>query len=345
MALVDAFKGSAFSMSSLAEAINVVPNTYGRVREIGLFRAKALPTTTFQIEFKNGVLNLLNTSARGGTNGTVGRSPKRNIRNYSVFHIEHDEFIYADDIQNVRAYGSEMQLQALTELVNDKLETLVGKFDITEEWHLVQSIQGKLLDADGTELFNAFTDFGVTEKSVDFVLGTSTTNVNAKILEVVRHIEDNALGETVTGVHALVDSAWFDKLVAHPQIVDAYKFYTSTQQPLRSDTRRGFTHMGVTFEEYRGKATYLNPNDTVTTRAFIPAGEARFFPLGTRQTFLNYHGPADFVSAANKPGQRLAIKMLPDPSGKDKFVGMHAQMNPFALCTRPAMLVKGTSSN
>lgn len=345
MALIDAFKGSAFSMSSLAEAINIVPNTYGRVRELGLFRSRALPTTTFQIEFKNGVLNLLNTSARGGAAGTLGRSPKRNIRNYSVFHIEHDEFIYADDIQNVRAYGSENQLQALTELVNDKLETMVGKFDITEEWHFVQAIQGKLVDADGTELFNAFTDFGVTEKSIDFVLGTAGTDVDAKIMELLRHIEDNAQGETVTGVHGLVDSAWFDKFVAHPQIKEAYKYYTSTQQPLRNDVRRSFTHKGLTIEEYRGKATYLNPNDTVTTRAFIPAGEARFFPLGTRQTFLNYYGPADFVSAANRPGQRLAIKMLPDPSGKDKFVGMHAQSNPFALCTRPALLVKGTTSN
>lgn len=345
MAMIDAFKGSAFSMISLAAAINVVPNSYGRVRELGLFRPKALPTTTFKIEFKNGVLNLLQTSARGGSAGTVGRSPKRNIRNYEVFHIEHDEFIYADDIQNVRAFGEENQLQSLTDLVNDKLETLSGKFDITEEWHLVNAIQGKLVDADGTELFNAFTDFSITEKSVDFVLGTGSADIDAKTLEVVRHIEDNALGETVTGVHALVGSTWFDKFVAHPQIKDAYKFYTSTQEPLREDVRRRFVHKGVVFEEYRGRATYLNPNETVTTRAFIADSEARFFPLGTRQTFLQHYGPADFVSAANKPGQRLAIKMLPDPSGKDKFVGMHAQTNPFPLCTRPALLVKGTTSN
>jgi hypothetical protein len=80
MALIDAFSGNAFRMSSLAEAINVVPNTYGRVRELGLFRAKSLPTTTFYIEFKNGVLNLLNTSPRGGNNPTLARTPKTTSR-------------------------------------------------------------------------------------------------------------------------------------------------------------------------------------------------------------------------------------------------------------------------
>lgn len=345
MPMIDIFSGNAFRQSSLTDAINIVPNTYGRVRELGLFRGRGIPTTTFYIEFKNGVLNLLNTSPRGGNAGTVGRSPKRNIRDYRVFHIEHDEFIYADDIQNVRAFGSEVQLQALTELVNDKLETLVNKFDITEEWHLVNAIQGRLVDADGTELFNAFTDFGVSQTSVDFTFATLTADMGARLVQIARHMEDNLLGETMTGVHGLVGSTWFDRFISHPSIVDAYKFYSSTQEPNREDVRRRFVHKGVVIEEYRGRATYLNPNDTVTTRAFIADTEARFFPVGTRQTFLNYYGPADFVSAANKPGQRLSVRMLPDPSGKDKFVGMHAQTNPFALCTRPALLVHGFSSN
>lgn len=344
MALIDAFGGSAFKMSSLADSINVVPNSYGRVRDLGLFRAKPLPTTNFQIEFKNGILNLLNTSARGGHGGTVGRSPKRNIRNYSVLHIEHDEFIYADDIQNVRAFGSEMQLQSLQELMNDKLETLANKFDITEEWHMVNAIQGKLTDADGTALFNGFTDFSVTEKSVNFDFANVNADMGLKLMEVLRHQEDNLLGETMTGAAALVSSSWFDSFTTHVSIKEAYKYYASVQEPLREDIRRRFVHKGVAIEEYRGSATHLASDETVTTRAFIPNNEARFFPLGTRQTFQQFYGPADFVSAANKPGQRLAVKMLPDPSGKDKFVGAHAQMNPFWLCARPALLVKGTAS-
>ena len=344
MALIDAFKGSAFKMSSLADAISVVPNSYGRVRELGLTRTRNIPTTTFQIEFKNGVLNLLNTSTRGGSGGTVGKSPKRNIRNYSVLHIEHDEFIYADDIQDVRAYGSEYMLQGLTELMNDKLETLSNKFDITEEWHLVNMIQGKLIDADGTELFNAFTDFGESETSIDFDFGNANANMGTKLLNVVRHMEDNLLGESMTGAHALVDSDWFDAFTTHTSVEEAYKYYASVQEPLREDTRRRFVHKGVAIEEYRGTASYLDADDTVTNRKFITANEARFFPLGTRQTFQNFNGPADFVSSANKPGQRLNVRMLPDPSGKDKFVGVHAQMNPFWLCTRPALLVRGHST-
>lgn len=338
MALIDAFKASMFKQSSLGASINVVPNTYGRVRELGLSRMKAVPTKTVIVEFKNGVLNLLGTSARGGAGGTVSLSPKRQARNYELLHIEHDAFIYADDIQDIRAFGQEHQQQALQELVNDELEGLAAKFDITEEWHLANMIQGKLVDADGTELFNAFTDFGVTRTAVDFDFGNANADMGAKALAVVRHVEDNLLGEVTTGVHALVDEAFFDKFTTHASITEAYKYYASVQEPLRNDTRRSFTHKGLTIEEYRGTATTLNADNTTTSRKFIPANEGAAFPLGTRNTFQTYYGPADFVSSANKPGQRLVVKMLPDPSGKDKFVGIHAQSNPFHLCARPALL-------
>jgi len=42
--------------------------------------------------------------------------------------------------------------------------------------------------------------FGITQKSVDFALGTDSTDIDAKINEVLRHIEDNLLGEVMTGV-------------------------------------------------------------------------------------------------------------------------------------------------
>lgn len=344
MALIDAFAGSAFKQSTLGDAIRVVPNMYGRVGELRLARTRAVPTTTVQIEFKNGVLNLLPFSTRGAGGGTVGRSPKREMKTFSLLHIEHDEFIYADDIQDVRAYAQEHQQQALTELTNDKLETMAGKFDITEEWHLSNMIQGRIIDADGTVVFNAFTDFGVTRREIDFDLGNANSDVDKHCVDIVRHMEDNALGEPVQGAHVLVDEAFFDAFIKHPVIRDAYKFYASVQEPLRDDVRRSFTHKGVTFEEYRGKATALNSDDSTTTRRFIPAGEGAAFPLGTSQAFQQYYGPADFVSAANKPGQRLVVRLLADPSGKDKFVGMHGQMNPFYLCTRPALLVRVFSS-
>ncbi len=66
-----------------------------------------------------------------------------------------------------------------------------------------------------------------------------------------------------------------------------------------------------TFEEYRGKASYLNANGTMATRDFIADGEAHAFPLGTVDTFGTYFAPADFNETVNTLGQSLYAKQAP----------------------------------
>jgi Phage major capsid protein E len=345
MALIDAFAGKAFQMSSLGDAIRVMPNMYGRVGELGLFREKKVATTSVQIEYKNGVLNLLTSSERGGNGGTVGKAPKRNVKPFNLYHWEHDDFIYADDIQNVRAFGQEFQLQALSELVTDKLFTLNGKFDITEEYLLNGAIKGVLVDGDGTTLLDTFADFGITQQVQSFQFSNVNADMGQSLVNVVGYMEDNLLGDTMTGVTCLASPEWFASYTTHPSVVEAFKFYGSTQEPLREDVRRRFVHKGVVIEEYRGSASYLNPDNTSTVRKFIPAGDARFVPMGTMDTFRLYVGPPDFVNDANKvPVNKRYVKMLADPSGKDKFVGMHAQTNFLPICVRPPLLVRGSST-
>lgn len=48
--------------------------------------------------------------------------------------------------------------------------------------------------------------------SVDFVLGTARTNVQGKVREALRAIEDNLLGEAMTSVHTFVSREFLDKL-------------------------------------------------------------------------------------------------------------------------------------
>jgi hypothetical protein len=59
------------------------------------------------------------------------------------------------------------------------------------------------------------------------------------VRDVLRKIETELKGETMTGVLALVSPEFFDKLIGHAKVEDAYKYYSSTgAQPLREDTRR-----------------------------------------------------------------------------------------------------------
>lgn len=335
--ILDIFNTDAFGTVELTEAINVVPNTYGRIRELGLFAAKGVSTTSVAVEMKNGVLNLLPQTQRGGP-ASQGSRGKRNMRSFQIPNFSHEDALLAEAIQNIRAFGEENQLQAIQDEVNDMLATMRAKHAITLEWLRAGALRGTIMDSDGSTILNLFTEFGVAEKVVDFKLGTAGTDVPAKCREICRHVEDNLKGEVFTGVHSLVSSGFFDKLVAHASVKEAYNFQ-NVANFLREDQRRGFKFHGITFEEYLGSAT----DEAGTKREFIPAGDARFFPMGTQQTFRNYFAPADFMETVNTRGLELYAKQ--EIMKFDRGVEIHTQMNPLPLITRPALLVRGHSSD
>ncbi|MCD1621247.1 major capsid protein, partial [Salipiger manganoxidans] len=123
--------------------------------------------------------------------------------------------ITADDIDNIRAFGSETEMMQAQDEVLNRQEELRGSIDITREWHRARAIQGSVLDADGSELVDLFDKFGLTRKSVDFVLGTGTTDLGAKCREVTRHIRLNLLGDVMSGIMGLIHPEFTDKLMGH----------------------------------------------------------------------------------------------------------------------------------
>jgi hypothetical protein len=329
---------NVFSVSEIAAAINVIPNSYGRLEQLGLFPVKGVSTTQIATEEANGSLSLIPTSQYGAP-GSVGAVGKRKVRTFTIPKLEYNEFATPQEVQNVRGFGGS-EAMSLASLLADKLATARAKHDITLEWHRMGALNGQILDADGsTVLLNLFTDFGVTEKSVDFVLGTAGTKVSDKCREVVRHIEDNLLGEVMTRVHALVSAEFYDKLITHVNVEKAYQNWTAAQDRIGGDLRSGFTFGGITFEEYRGSAT----NSAGSTSRFIAANAGRAFPVGTVNTFKTFVGPADFIESANQLGQLYYAKTA--VSKFERGYEIHTQSNPLPMCLRPAVLVKILSSN
>ena len=289
MAQLDIFKADGFSSAELTDAINVIPNTYGRCAELNIFPDKGVATTTIQAEYKNGVVNLLQTAKRGSS-GTVGQNGKRSVRSFEIPHIPHDDSIKAADIQNIRAFGSETELSGVQDAVNEKLSDMHAKHIITREHLRMGALKGEILDADGSTIYNLFTEFNETEKVVDFDFAASDA-AQTKTLEVVRHIEDNLKGDVMAGVRAFCSPEFFDNLISEEAVKRFWDNWQGHSNALGLDPRKGFPYNGVTYEEYRGSATYLNEDGTTTTRKFIPAGEARFYPEGTQSTFRTYNAP------------------------------------------------------
>ena len=136
------------------------------------------------------------------------------------------------------------------------------------------------------------------------MLGTAGSNVQAKCREVLRDIETELKGETMNGVLALVSPGFFDKLIGHGKVEDAYKYFSSTgAQPLREDTRRRFPFSGIVFEEYNATVTL----STGATETLIPAGEGIAFPLGTMDTFVTYGAPANLIETVTVSYTHLTL--------------------------------------
>jgi hypothetical protein len=328
------FNNPAFSMSSLTAAINIIPNRFGRIEALKIFPDKPVRTRQVMVEEQNGVLNLLPTMPVGAP-GTVGLRGKRAMRSFVVPHIPHDDVVLPEEVQGIRAFGSETEMETIASVMARHLQTMRNKHAITLENLRMGALKGVILDADGSVIYNLFDEFGITPTTINFDLANAAANVKKACANVLRHFEDNLKGEFMTSVHCLCSPEFFDALTDHVKVKDAFA-YSQQRAVLIDDMRAGFTFGGVTFEEYRGQATDMNG----ITRRFIAAGEAHAFPMGTVDTFSTYYAPADFNETANTLGQSLYAKQ--EPRKFERGTDLHTQSNPLPMCHRPGVLVKLT---
>jgi hypothetical protein len=334
--ILNPFASDAFDMAALTAAINKVPNTYGRLEQLGVMTPQGVRHRTIVIEEMSGVLNLLPTQPVGAP-GTLGTTSKRKVRSFVIPHIPHDDAVLPEEVQGIRAFGSETETDALANLLAMKLQNMRNKHAITLEYLRMGALKGVILDADGSTLYDLYSEFGIAGKTVSFALANAATEVLLKVLEVKRHIEDNLKGEFMTGIMCLCSAGFYDAFTTHKLVKEAYMYFQRNQQ-LGNDYRTGFTFGGITFEEYRGQAT----DSAGTVRKFIADDEAHFFPIGTANTFRTYFAPADFNETANTLGLPLYAKQEPRKFGRG--TDLHTQSNPLPICLRPEVLVKGTKA-
>ena len=337
--IMNPFDAGGYSLAEMTEAINILPNIYTRLGQMGLFRFEGLTQRSAVIEQAEGVLNLLPTVPLGGP-ATVANRDTRSMRSFTIPWIPHDDVITPQDIQGVRGFGVADAADPLATTMERKLTRMRAKHAQTREYMEVNALRGIVKDGAGTTLYNYFTEFGLQQQAIDFVLGTATTNVQAKVREILRKVETELKGETMTGVLALVAPGFFDKLIGHAKVEDAYKYFSSTgAQPLREDTRRRFPFAGIVFEEYNATVTL----STGATETLIPDGEGIAFPLGTMDTFVTYGSPANLIETVNTVGLPMYARQIARNDGSAIDVKTEASILP--VNKRPRLAVRIHSSN
>lgn len=321
-----------FTLTELTQAINKFPVQWGRVSQSGLFVPRGVRTRTITVEEQSGTLALLPTHEWGGE-GTVASKLERNTYSFAIKQTVQDDLVTAADVQDVRAFGGEGLADMTTEVAR-RLQRMRARHDITLEWKRMGALKGNVLNADGTSsLANLFNVFGITQLTVDFALGTSTTNIREKCEALHNHIQDSLQGDTMTGVRVLVSAEFWGKLVSHAKVVDYIKNTPTAKEFMQTRINQIEVH-GVVFEQYRA---------AVNGQRLIAAQEGHAYPEGTLDTFATYFAPADFNEAANTIGQPIYVKTWDKEGGRGTVI--HTQCNSLPLCHQPAVLVKVVTSN
>ena len=333
--VADVFNNDLFSTTSLVSAINEIPYVPSRLAELGIFAVDGIPTTELWVEKLADTLVLVPNTQRGAA-GTDLALDRRTAIPFQCSHLQIDDTIKADDLQNVRDFGA-MGLQTLQSIRDRKLRRASMSIDLTLEYQRLGAIQGLVMDADGTTvLTDLFDRFGISAPAdVGLALDASWTEadggrIKALITPALRDVDAELGGLMASGYWAACGPDFFDALIANPELRETYKFQAEASA-LRDDGRRTVKYAGVTWEDYRGVGNVKIADD-----------EARLVPLGVPKLFQQVFGPTDTLDYVNTPGQvKYTIPGL-DPSGKNKFLSLETQSNPATICTRPKVLRKFT---
>lgn len=337
--MLDIFNDNAFGLVPLTDAINSVKFVPGRIGAMGLFQSTSISATSVAIEEKGGLLNLVAPSPRGGVGG-VQDKVKRTLRSISVPHFELMGGLNADEVQGVRAWGTESQTETVMGKVAEYMAVQAQSLEATHEYSRIGAVKGVVTYADSTTL-DLFSTFGVsqaTERDWDLDNGSPTAGILRKTCAAVMRQLATALdGLPFSGVHAFCGDAFFDDLIAHTEVRASY-----LQQQEASQLRTGyidggaggsygsFNFGGITWENYRG---------AVGGTSFVDTNKCHIFPTGVPGLFRSYYAPADWNQTVNTMGQPMYARMR--PRDDDKGVYFDTQMNVLDICTRPAVLLLG----
>lgn len=338
-----------FSISDWSEEVNVIPNQWGTINNLNIFAVE--PVAEHVVQFEEIIYDgaLIVDRIRGDRNN-VSRDIPRKVHSFNVPHFPQDDFILPGDLQGKRAYGAAAEAEQLDAVRMRKMNRIRQNHAWTLEAARAQALTtGTAYSPNGTVNQNWFTEFARTQVVVDFLLGTSTTNVIARIESAIASIQDNTGSVNITGIVALCSPTFFAKLISHPNIQTAYQYYASTQEPLRQRlAAEGMNApgMGASMpmhrEFYFGGMRFIEMRDAYNGVPLIPAQTCVILPTGT-EYFKTYFSPANRFGLVNTLGEEVYMFEYAAPNGTS--IQLETESNHISALLKPNLVIAGLTSN
>ncbi|AGZ17543.1 major capsid protein [Escherichia phage 4MG] len=327
-----------FQIVDLGATLEIVPRQYRLITNMDLFTAYHGVTTIAQIERVDEVVTDFPARRRQGERNYVG-TEKAQLRNFNIPFFPLDRQITAADVQNFRKYFTADAPKTVEDVVARVVRRIRISHEQLKEKAMLQAIMGKSwAPQDPTAQYNYFTEWGVTQHTanIDFTdVATDPTDIIEA--DARAYIIDNA-GDNGNNYNIVVLASrkWFSALIAHPLVMNAYQYYSSTQEPLRRRLGQGqenannrmFVHKNVTYIE--------------DISNYIPDGEAYILPQGIDDMFQIHYAPADDVRDANTPAQELYLWYKSSAYLREEKV--ESETSFLTVNTRPELVVRSTGT-
>lgn len=321
---------SKFGVRALTTAINRVPAAPTQIRELAIFKPEYLDTTYADVENQEGKLRLIKSKERGMSGDSLPEK-RREIRTFRIPHLPVEDVVLADDVQNKRAFAS-TEVETVQSRVESKLAEGKSDLEYTREHLMLGALQGKILDADGSILYDLYKEFNLTRDSYALGLNNAKTEVGA-VLD--RHLSKHKKllkGAPVTGWVALCGLDFLTKLKYHDSIKPLYQRFEDGVVYREGSSKETlnpieFMHKRIKFIEYTG--------DFGDNAAKIADNEAILLPIG-HGLYKEYFAPANMNETVNTTA-------LPYYASRERMRhgegwDLKMQSNPLPLCLRPELL-------
>lgn len=325
-----------FDLVTLTATVNKVPNVPGQVGALGIFEEDGVPTTSVKIESREGKLDIVEPTPRGGPGQTVDDEDRKTFT-FEVDHFEINDAVNADEVQGVRMFGTTDELEVMESRIDTKLNRHARSLDATLEHQRVGAIKGIILSGRGRVLHNLYDRFDLAVPApVVLGLGDQVSGIATKIKGDVVHAIEDELDQAYDHMHGMAGrdlhaALWDQKEVRETYLADNQGYN------LRDGAPDVFKVGHVTWELHKTGRRARKANGG---NAFIADNEGHVFPVGVPELFITRFAPGDWNGLPNTIGLPRYTRLK--AMFNDKGYHLDSQMNAINVCTQPGALRKVT---
>jgi len=328
------FKQDACSAISLTDAVRRKPTIPGIIGRLGLFTPMPVRTRLVAVEYKGQTLTIIQTSEPGAPRTRRGND-KGKITDLRTRRIEAADRITAEQLQGIRAFGSETELKSLMSEIAERQTQMVDDLSTTIERLRLSCVTGVLKDADDTTIYDYYSTFGIsvpTEIAFDWANKTKVRsfiqqNVTRPILRALGGIAPDSLR-----IVALCGDQFYDDMQENAEYRDTYKNTERASKLLENTAFASVDAFGVTWVNYQG----TDDNSTVA----VATDKCRIFPMGVRGLFQEAFAPAPTFGTVNTLGRPWYSRVVVDDK-RDEWADLEMETHRLPICTRPEVLLSG----